>query len=268
MHGRKQYPKLERQPLTLVLAEFRFAPLSDLSACMPEFSKHLALPADSFQEQSSQEVHLGAEEISIKKKSHWTWLAPEAEKGLMIQVENDRLIIVTTRYPRFDAFAEQCLHYVRALKQAMDPDRLLRVGLRYNDAVVPFEEEDLSQYLTEKLLPVDLLVEAGAVVEHHRIETLVRTNAGLLAMRSLIGRHGLAVMPDISQRFPLTFSVNLSPGRMTAVLDFDHFWKPDKQDGVDFDLQEIQERLCSLHDAAREAFWQVTTDFARRERWA
>lgn len=264
MHGRKLYPKLERQPLTLVLAEFRFDPLSDLSVCMPGFAGHLGLTNHSFQETSSQEVHVGADEISIKKKSHWSWFASEAEKGLMIQVENDRLIIVTTRYPRFDAFAKQCLHYVQALKQVMNPDRLLRVGLRYNDAVVPLEGEELSLYLIEKLLPVDTRV----VVEHHRMETLVRTNAGLLAMRSLIGRHGLAVMPDIGYRFPLTLPVDVPLERTTAVLDFDHFWKPDKQDGVDFGLEEIQDRLCSLHEAAREAFWQLTTDFARRERWA
>jgi len=267
MKGVEQYPKLERQPLTLVLAEFRFSPINNPSACIQDFAEQLGLKSDSLEEGTKQEVQLSPDGVSVKKPCK-TWMYKNAEQGRLIQVETDRMICATTQYPRFGAFADQCMEAVHALKQAMNPERLRRVGLRYNDAVVPFEGENFSQYLKSELLPVVVLADQGAVVEHHRTETLVRTNAGTLALRVLIGRHGLAVMPDMSLHYPLEFSVKVPSERMTAVLDFDHFWKPDKEDGAEFSCQEAEKRLQKLHQAAREAFWQVTTDFARSKRWA
>ncbi len=263
----EKYPKLERQPLTLVLAEFRFSPTNDPAAGIPDFAELLGLQSDGFEEGTRQEVQLTPEGVSVKTPNK-IWLSREAKEGRLIQIEKDRMIFVTTQYPRFDPFTEQCMEAVHALKQTMNPEYLRRVGLRYNDAVVPLEDEDLEHYLDPHLLPVNLFGDDKAAVKHHRTETLLHTDAGVLALRVLMGRHGLAVMPDISHRFPLEPSVEVPSERMTAVLDFDHFWKPDREDGAGFSTHEAEKRLRSLHKAAREAFWQVTTEFARRERWA
>jgi uncharacterized protein (TIGR04255 family) len=265
--GNEKYPKLERQPLTLVLAEFRFSPVNNPADCIPDFAKAAGLQQGGFEEGARQEVQLSSEGVSVKTPNK-IWMFRDAKQGRLIQVEKDRMIFVTTQYPRFEAFAAQCMEVVYALKQAMEPERLLRVGLRYNDAVVPCEDESLSQYLDPQLLPAAVLAESDAFVEHHRTETLVRTHAGVLALRLLMGRHGLAVMPDIGHRFPLALSMEVPAERMTAVLDFDHFWKPDREDSAEFSSDEAENRLRALHEAAREAFWKVTTEFARRERWA
>ncbi len=263
----EEYPKLKHQPLTLVLAEFRFSSVKNPSDGITGFAKAAGLPRDSIEEGTRQEVQLTPEGISVRTP-YKVWSFSDKNQGRLIQVEKDRLIFVTTQYPRFDGFAAHCMEIVRALQQAVKPARLRRVGLRYNDAVVPGKNECLSQYLDSQLLPPAVLAGSEASVEHHRTETLVRTSAGVLALRILMGCHGLAVMPDIGHRYPLKVSVDVPTERMTAVLDFDHFWKPGSKEGVEFSIAEAEDRLRALHYAARKAFWQVTTNFARRERWA
>lgn len=267
MDRREDYPKLEHQPLTLVLAEFRFRHTADISGFIADLSAQDSSFAAAFEERLTQQVEVGPEGISIRQPSKF-WIALDPGKGQMIQVERDRLIIATTKYPRFDAFASQCLHYVSVLETSLGPEELMRVGLRYNDAVAPLEAENLGQYLHAHLLPALLLEREDAVLERHRSETLVRTQGGLLALRVLIGRHGLGVMPDLARKFPLELDITVPADRETAVLDFDHFWKPPPDAVVPFSMDEVEKRLRALHEAARSAFWEATTDFARRERWA
>jgi len=263
----EKYPKLERQPLTLVLAEFRFGPAADMSGAISDFCGHTDVQSAIFEERLTQEVQTGPEGISIRKPGK-IWFSLNHDQGRMIQLEKDRLIVATTKYPRFDAFAGECLNNVRALEKAVKPENLLRVGLRYNDAVVPLEGENLEQYLDAKLLPVLLLESRGGIFERHKTETRVRTHSGLLALRVLMGRHGLGVMPDLAGNLSLELPVSVPKDRVTAVLDFDHFWKPSAESTAPFTAKEVDKRLRALHQAARAAFWEITTDFARRERWA
>lgn len=261
------FPKLERQPLTLVLAEFRFQPAADLSRGISDFCGQAGLQEGDFKECITQEVQTGPEGISIKKPGK-IWFLVNHDQGRMIQLEKDRLIVATTKYPRFVAFAGECLNNVRALEKTLKPENLVRVGLRYNDAVVPLEGENLEQYLHDKLLPVPLLETKSGIFERHKTETLIHTHSGLLALRVLMGRHGLGVMPDLAGKFSLELPVSVPNDRVTAVLDFDHFWKPSTGITALFTAEEADKRLRALHQAARAAFWEITTDFARRERWA
>lgn len=262
----ESYPRLARQPLTLVLAEFRFGPAADLFGGAAGIREHADLRDMDFEERLTLEIQAGPDGCLVHKPGR-LWVFLNQEQGCLVQLERDRLIVATTRYPRFDAFAAQCLEHVRTLEKYLKPENLLRVGLRYNDSVVPWEGEGLGHYLHERLLPVPLLEAEGALAESHRIETLVRTDAGLLALRALVGRHGMSVMPDLAGMIPLNPPANVPADRITAVLDFDHFWKP-TTDIQAFTAQEADRRLRLLHHAARAAFWEITTDFARRHRWA
>lgn len=267
MPREEDYPKLKNQPLTLVLAEFRFSPVSDIEAGISELSERFDLDDSNVSEHASQEVHVGSEGVSVKTPNR-IWLLRYPDQGRLIQIEKDRLIVITTQYPRFDAFADMCLNSVQALKEIVQPELLWRVGLRYNDAVVPVEDDELSDYLDQRLLPMNLLQDRGAMIEQHRAETMIRTDGGILALRALIGHHGLGVMPDLDNKYTLKLPIDVPSNQQTAVLDFDHFWRSNKNSGEEFTVKQAEIRLQSLHEPAREAFWQVTTEYARRQRWA
>lgn len=267
MSREEDYPKLKNQPLTLVLGEFRFSPVSDMEAGIRELSERFDLDVSNVSERASQEVHVGSEGVSVKRPNR-IWLLSYPDQGCLIQIEKDRLIVITTQYPRFDAFAELCLNSVKTLKEIVEPEGLWRVGLRYNDAVVPIEGDDLKDYLDHRLLPVSLLQDQGALVEHHRAETMIHTDGGMLALRVLVGHHGLGIMPDLDHKYTLKLPIEVPSNRQTAVLDFDHFWKTNKKSGEEFAVREVEKRLQALHKPAREAFWQVTTEYARSQIWA
>jgi uncharacterized protein (TIGR04255 family) len=55
--------------------------------------------------------------------------------------------------------------------------------------------------------------------------------------------------------------------RVTAVLDFDHYWVAPDETGEAFALPTVTAHLARLHEPAREAFWKVTTELARTVRW-
>jgi uncharacterized protein (TIGR04255 family) len=262
-----RYLKLERQPLTLVLAEFRFTLPQATVRRLYAMQERMQAAFGPVEEYTTQTLRL-APDGSQEKSSGWGFLFQAEDGGSLVQVEPERLVYLTTRYPRFPYFVAQCLEAVSLLEETLAPERLFRVGLRYNDAVVPDVHESLSDYLDAGLLPPAPL---AAMLEHcagHRAETQVRTQAGVLMVRGLVSQHGLATMPDISQRFQLASHADVPRDRQTAVLDFDHYWQTPPQQGEGFTRANAERHLTALHEPAREAFWRVTSEYARSEKWS
>jgi uncharacterized protein (TIGR04255 family) len=257
--------KLERPPLTLVLAEFRFARVALEGNGLVALKARLQPTFPDLQEGAAQQVRFGERGVTVELTPVLSWSTPD--RGRFVHVEAERLIVATTRYPRFAGFAQHCLQVVEALLDALTPRQLLRVGLRYNDAVVPEPGESLERYLCAPLLPFAPLAENGEPVVRHLSETVVRTAAGTLVVRALVGRHGLGVMPDLEGQFTPELPLAVPSDRVTAVLDFDHYWVAADETGEAFTLPTATAHLTRLHEPAREAFWKVTTELARTVRW-
>lgn len=173
----------------------------------------------------------------------------------------------TTKYPRFPDFQREIGNLLDALDGACGIERLHRVGLRYNDAVVPELDEPLAAYLVPALFPASDLPEALQTLRGHRTETEYVTEAGALIVRAFLGRHGWAFTPDLAERFGLPSPIEVPEDRGTAVLDFDHYWVPTESEGVPFGVESAMSRLAALHEPARLAFWAFTTNYAREEVW-
>ena len=261
----KSYPKLARQPLTLVLAEFRFGRVIFEPSRLATLKARLAGTFSDVTEGVAQQVQMDDQGVKITQAPYLIWRAPAA--GASLHLEVDRIAYATTMYPRFEGFARDCRAVVEALLETLSPSTLHRVGLRYNDVVVPVPGESLAQYVEAALLPFVPLAANGNAVLRHLSETLVQTSAGALAVRALTGMHGLDMMPDLQGQFGLALGGDVPKDRLAAVLDFDHCWEVPEAEGVAFSAEAAIERLAQLHEPAREAFWKVTTEFARTQRW-
>ena len=258
-------PKLERQPLTLVLAEFRFKPVEFEPQAIAALKERFAPLFSELTEGVTQQVQLGDRGVTVVSAPYIVWRAPLLGKS--VHLEADRIIYATTTYPRFDGFLRDSMAVVEALLETLRPSSLHRVGLRYNDVVVPMQDEALADYVYAPLLPFVPLSDNGGKVVRHLSETVVQTAAGTLVVRALAGMHGLGMMPDLQGQFGLPLAIKVPTDKTTAVLDFDHFWELPELEGEPFSVDVASRRLADLHDPAREAFWKVTTDFARTERW-
>lgn len=261
----ERYPKLEHQPLTLVLAEFRFKRVEFETQAMAALKARLVPLFPELSEGVGQQVQFGDGGVTIATAPYVIWRAPVA--GVSVHLEADRITYATTMYPRFKVFSRDCLAVVEALLATLRPATLHRVGLRYNDVVVPMQDEFLEQYVHASLLPYAPLSTDGNAVVRHLSETVVQTSMGALVVRALAGMHGLGMMPDLQGQFGLPLGIEVPADRATAVLDFDHFWEVPEMEGVPFSVEAAGGRLAELHEPAREAFWKVTTDFARTQRW-
>ena len=259
------YPKLENQPLTLVLAEFRINALNLDAATSGTFRSAISdwLGVECT-ERVRQAVSLDEGSIRVHAGLYLCWDAPES--GRWVQLEAQRLIYATTRYPRFGGFSSQCREILSHLADAFKVRELRRVGLRYNDCVVPDAEEDLGNYLHGEFLPSTHITEGRSVVRHGT-ETILETDAGHISIRCMVGKLGMAVMPDVSQQFNSLPAAEVPVDRAVAVLDFDHFWQAPDDTAVEFSVDAALGKLGELHEPARQAFWQVTTDYARSEKW-
>lgn len=262
-----RYPKLNRQPLSLVLAEFRFSPLQTTVSRLYALQERMQEAFGKLEEYTTHTLRL-APDGSQERASGWGFLFRSEAGDSLVQVEPERLVYITSHYPRFPAFASRCMEAVALLEDTLAPDQLLRVGLRYNDVVVPKPEESLESYLESSLLPPATLAALSYPLAGHRTETQIKTRAGLLLVRALVSGHGLAVMPDIDPHFQLAQPSEVPHDRLTAVLDFDHFWRVEQNTPEAFSQAAVRRRLEALHEPAREAFWRVTTEWARRERWS
>lgn len=256
--------KLPKQPLTLVLAEFCYSPLLKIEKHIPDIQEMIRKSYPLLNRADQQTVQVADQEISVTKASQWIFTSQDLRSA--VRISSDRLVFVTSRYERFPEFSDRCLDVLSTLKEIVDPTLLLRIGLRYNDHIV-FEDLDHATELVDaQLIPNIDFVSLGTGVNHHRIETSIQTSEGALQIRSLLGKHGYAVMPDLSQTLPVKLEVAGEPDKVALLLDFDHSWSAEEP-GVSFELAVAKDHLDRLHDTARAAFWKATTEHARSNLW-
>jgi uncharacterized protein (TIGR04255 family) len=152
-------PKLERQPLTLVLAEFRFKPVEFEPQAIAALKERFAPLFSELTEGVTQQVQLGDRGVTVVSAPYIVWRAPLLGKS--VHLEADRIIYATTTYPRFDGFLRDSMAVVEALLETLRPSSLHRVGLRYNDVVVPMQDEALADYVYAPTLERDGGADSG-----------------------------------------------------------------------------------------------------------
>lgn len=255
------YKKLNNQPLKLVLAEFCFSPIRKIAEYVPAIQEALRrqYPIDRKGEEQVARVQPGG--ISMDTLERWTFIS--ANRQSAIGISQERLVYVTAEYQRFDGFSDACKQAIGILADIVGPSLILRIGLRYSDLVL-VEEEKVSDLVDEHFGYPGRFASLGEA-QHTRNETFLRTDIGGLVIRTMYGQHDLTFLPDIKD---LPISINLETTLSERIiLDFDHFWEA-REEPVSFEVDELLNKLGRLHKTSRKAFWEITTDYARNERWA
>lgn len=256
------YKKLNNQPLKLALAEFRFSQVMQIAEHIPKVQEALRKKYPILEQKNEQSFHIQPGAVAISALNSWSFIS--ANRKSAINVNQERLVYYAAEYSRFEDFSEACKQILDILVSIVAPSLVLRIGLRYGNLVEINEEEKISN-LVDPHFGFSTSIEELGDVQHYGSETVITTSIGNLVIRTLYGKHNFTWLSDI-QNLPIIVEKNEAPSER-IILDVDHFWLS-KNESINFETNEILEMLRLLHETSREAFWKVTTDFARNIKWA
>nr|WP_298889939.1 TIGR04255 family protein [uncultured Acinetobacter sp.] len=258
-----EYEKLTNQPLVITLAEFRFSAILKMENYVSAFQDYLRQDFPHFSTTQTQEMVFNPNGIQVKASTGWLFLSSNKKSALML--DKDKITFMTSSYNRFPQFWDDCQKALSFIEKEVKPALLLRIGLRYSDLIIGKEEnEQIESYVQPVVCNTGYIENIGK--QAHRInETVLETNVGRMAIRSLYGVLNLSAWHDLSEP-PII--INKYPKHSNRILlDFDHFWQSNEnEEDVPFNVQFIEKKLNLLHEKSREAFWEITT-LEGREHW-
>ena len=258
-----EYTKLKNQPLKLVLAQFTYSPVLAIENYIKDFQDKLRHQYPQFRSiatKSVKQVGLNFEALD----SHIWELSSQNSKNAIV-INQESVTVLTAEYERFEGLSQKCEVVLEALSEIINPTVLSRVGLRYGDLIKVDEGEELEKLLDPNFCYPSFVEKSDLGKSTQlRKEILIETDVGRLTIKSLFGKHGLSMSPDL-QGMGLDISPDNTPDER-MVLDIDHIWKHPNE-GYNFTIQKSLEILKKLHEKSRKAFWAVTTDYAREKKW-
>ncbi len=257
-----KFNKLENQPLKFALAEFRFSPVLQIAEFIPRIHEGIRKQYPIPVKRSEQAVQVQPGGIAVSAVDRWAFIS--ANKKSAIDINQDRLVYVTTEYPRFPEFSEICKQAIETLVSIVEPSLILRIGLRYSDLITVDDGENITELVDEHFGLPNCIGPLGKI-RQYSTDTFTHTDMGGLVIRTLYGENDLACLPDV-KGLPIPITADATPSER-MILDFDHYWEA-KDESVSFETSDVLEKLDVLHKTSREAFWKVTTDYARDQKWA
>ena len=259
--------KMRNAPLYFTVGQVQFNPILNLNTYLPAIQvKMREMHFPDFQQEAVQEL------ILPFSTSSGSQAAPSFAHRLRYKfgdidgwesffIDQNQLLFQTTRYQTFEAFLSNMMKVLSILHDVIHLDFIERLGLRYLDAVQPSAGESLSQYLIPEVL--GLYKKLGGDLSHSISETMTITPAGQLMARIVIqnGKIGMpADLAGISNKF--SEKITAYDG-LHAIIDNDASYIQ----RMPFELNSIETKLTTLHDAIKAAFEMSVTDHAMAS-WA
>lgn len=255
------YQKLTNQPLVFVLAAFRFSPVLKMEDYIPAIQDKLRDRLPNFRTIQTQEVEVSPAGMTLNTTPNWEFIAKDYQTAATIS--QNRLLFVTSQYERFEGFQESCDFLLEQLTAIVNPNLLIRLGLRYADTITAIEGKGLAEeFVKERLFSNSDLHTVGSPIRQ-TCETLLKTKEGVIFVRSLHGINNFLTFSD-ADNLPIKIKTVSAEPSSRILLDFDHIWDAQEEgETVEFDKAAILKKLSAMHKLNRRAFWDITTDKAK-----
>ena len=249
------------QPQKFVLAELRFSPVLQIAKYIPDIQDELRRQFPIATKQNDQPVDTNSGSYLDSNLDWWAFISVNRKSAIV--VNRERLVYMTAKFPRFDDFLGTCKYAIETIKHIVEPGLILRISLRYGNLINVNDDENISD-LVDEHFGMPSCIETLGTTRRHSNETFIRTDEGQLVIRTLYGKHNLTRLPDI-QRLPISIAEKAAASER-MILDVHHYWEAiDKS--VIFETSAILEKLAALRDKTREAFWKITSDYAKNIKW-
>lgn len=241
--------RLFNAPVYYALAQVQFNPI-------PAIEKYVAEIQDRLRREGYPQF---APQIPM-----WRILDNDHRSGFVLTQET--IVFHTTRYETHREFLKQLLRGLEVVHQVVGLDHVSRLGLRYLDAVLPEEDEQVEPYLQPGLRGIRTDARHLLTVSESSFATDLQPSGctGTLVTRVYWAHDRLGYPRDLNES-GLEMDARFAdhPPCTHAVMDADHYM----MHHIPFDLERIRDLLLALHAPIRQIFDAMTTDYARA-RWA
>lgn len=248
--------KLTNAPLVYALCQVRFSTVLSIEEYVPAIQERIRKAFPRFDKEVLQFLKIShpGDTLEPNVASRWTFVNKENTAGFILNA--DSLVFHTTDYKRFADFADNLAEGLKVITEILDVSLVERIGLRYIDFIEAKAPLSIREYVHEHLsgFPHE---EVGFEEISQRNESRCTTPAGQMTIRYSQAHHD-AVIPHDLLPISLRLDTAVPAGEVTGMLDTDHYW----QEGDDFDVDRIMERLSKLHDHTNAAFCASVTEEA------
>jgi uncharacterized protein (TIGR04255 family) len=256
-------PKLTKAPVVQITGQVRFSPVLAIESLIPEIQSELRKKGfPKFEKAVGQSLIFpipgNPTSPPIEYQSHF------------IDRDNSQIVVLTASGVTLNSFLNQTaaefddvlLKIATTIQKIVEPELILRIGLRYLNVIQPSDAPSattgLSKYVREGLMGIPL-EQAGAKSSAWQIFSVSETEHGILVLRV---RHPVSenfVPPDLF----LGPNVKMRPLQpcSSLVLDLDHF----AELNLPFHLEPIQTTLSAFHTVLDNAFTSAVKEFALAE---
>lgn len=178
------------------------------------------------------------------------------ERTAGFTLESNALSFQVTEYDTFEQFSECMSKVLQIVNESISIGFIERVGIRYLDAVIPAEGEQLSDYLVPEVL--GLTFKVSHTLSHTYTETVSTHSEGGVISRVIIQPSKVMLPTELAQTaYPLNPRFANHEG-LHAVIDTDGYF--DKR--TSFNPQHITKKLDELHNEIGVAFKSAATPHA------
>jgi uncharacterized protein (TIGR04255 family) len=264
--------KMTNAPVYFVLAQVRFNPVLTLDQYVPAIQNSLrktgfpdfqkgVVPALNFGLVNQQ---IAAQPVGVfSPQSRYIFMDEQKTTGFLL--DQASLILQTTHYDTFEHFLSQFILCLDILHKNAELSFSERLGLRYLDAAIPRQDEDISKYLQPYTLGLYKALTDRELV-HSFSETRTQKEKSTLVSRAVIYKQIEKNMKDLRVAFPP--DIQPEPLRLMdrfsavtgvyAIFDTD-CWYEDRER---FDIGSIEGRFRYLHGEIRRSFDSMVTRHA------
>ena len=240
---------LPNAPLGLVATEVRFPPVSEGALTMAEYRRVRDLLGGDWviNNATSQtlEASLGAAGPQASMHSEKFSRITLRDRTRIVTAKPGNFTVEVVDYLRFADFRNLLVQSARAVESVLQPDGIIRIGLRYiNEVSVPQQPPDWGEWLDSSLtapeLPSELTLTEWTGAARYQVTT----------DQFLVLRYGPSAGPVVSPEGPLRRT--RVPEGPIFMLDFDSFWQPG--DIPQFTSDKIGRVAERLHTPLRGLF--------------
>ena len=249
--------KLLHSPLIFVLAQVKISPVMTVEEKIPAIQDALrkkGYPLLSIREINTMVHGPDGKAKQTETRKQWEFIDKENRASVLVDAEG--VTYQVTKYDVFETLIEVMDDIIGLFAEHLDPDLLLRVGLRYIDLVVPSEGKAIRSYFSDVLrgFKIDETAEREAFFSESVSHT---DSSSTFIHRYVEASHGFGFPPDllpVNLKFPRDPRMEVPFG----LLDLDHYISLNE----DFTVESAIAHFLTLHEHLTKAFMSSVTPAA------